>query len=148
MDYGDEKCTLGGKFAKARMDEYTKFTSIAASRANTISTYPTQTQCMNELVDDLDMSVFPGFLRSWFHIHEPNTFIFGSQILYELADLLNQKNPNGTLTVSPEATLSMQYTVCVCVPRCDVCVVFYKECIYKECIWMGRFECDASTHVL
>ena len=39
------KCTLSKKIAKLRMDEYTEFTSTAASRANTISTNPTQSQC-------------------------------------------------------------------------------------------------------
>jgi hypothetical protein len=50
---------------------------------------------MNELVDDLDMSVFPGFLRSWFIIDEPRTFMWSSEILFKLGDLLNKKYPNG-----------------------------------------------------
>jgi hypothetical protein len=51
---------------------------------------------MNELVDDLDMSVFPGFLRSGFIIDELRTFMWSSEILLKLGDLLNKKYSDGT----------------------------------------------------
>ncbi len=78
MDYGDDQEVF------------------CASRANTISIYPTQSQCMNELVDDHDMSVCPGFLRSGFIIDEPRTFMWSSDILLKLGDLLNKKYSDGT----------------------------------------------------
>jgi hypothetical protein len=80
---------------------------------------------MNELVDDLDMSVFPGFLRSWFIIDEPRTFMWSSEILFKLGDLLNKKYPDGKMcrlwgVGRVEVSFWFWATVCVCVPRCGV----------------------------
>jgi hypothetical protein len=70
---------------------------------------------MNELVDDHDMSVFPGFLRSGFIIDEPRTFMWSSEILLKLG--------SGPWYVY--VCLDVVCGVCVCVPRFLLCIDTY-----------------------